>query len=75
MIIRLLQRFSHMELAPDAQPPDSLPPTDWAKGYGRRSVEKIFVKSHLTAYVKVCALLQCFWNLNFGSLRGGYGYA
>ncbi|CCM02239.1 uncharacterized protein FIBRA_04320 [Fibroporia radiculosa] len=49
-LIRLLQRFSAMELAPEAAPPGSLPPAEWAGGWGRKSFEKFWPKSHLTLY-------------------------
>ncbi|KAH7885026.1 cytochrome P450 [Phlebopus sp. FC_14] len=54
MLIRLLQSFTSMTLATDAQPPETLPPADWAEaagGSGRRVVEKIFPKMNLTMYV------------------------
>nr|GAT60764.1 cytochrome P450 monooxygenase [Mycena chlorophos] len=50
-IIRLLQTFETLELAPDAQPEDSRPPASWATGKGRKSMEKIKPKSDLTMCV------------------------
>ncbi|KAI0314116.1 hypothetical protein OF83DRAFT_1175051 [Amylostereum chailletii] len=50
MLVRLLQTFTDIKLAPDAQPPASHPPPDWAQRSGRESVEKIRMKSHLTMY-------------------------
>jgi cytochrome P450 len=50
MLVRLVQEFSKIELVPEAQPPDSLPPAHWVKGPGRKAVEKIRIRSHLTAY-------------------------
>lgn len=58
MIIRLLQRFDHLELALDVQPADTLPPADWVKGAGRRSIEKIFMRAHLTSYANVRVYLS-----------------
>lgn len=49
-LIKLLQRFSAMELAPEAAPPDSLPPKEWASAPGRKGKEKFWPKSHLTLY-------------------------
>ncbi|CEL61476.1 Cytochrome P450 52A1 OS=Candida tropicalis GN=CYP52A1 PE=1 SV=3 [Rhizoctonia solani AG-1 IB] len=49
-LIRLLQRVDQISLAPDAQPSNSHPPKSWAAGPGRRAVEKIWPKAHLTLY-------------------------
>ena len=49
-LIKLLQRFSTMELAPDAAPPGSLPPKEWTNAPGRKSKERFWPKSHLTLY-------------------------
>jgi cytochrome P450 len=51
MLIRLLQQFQTIMLAPDAQAPDTLPPPIWAKAEGRKATEKVFPKMHLTMYV------------------------
>lgn len=51
LLTRFLQSFSSVSLAPESQPPDSLPPADWAGAPGRKGTEKIMVKSHLTIYV------------------------
>jgi hypothetical protein len=53
MLIRLLQQFDTISLAPDAQAPDTLPPPVWAEGEGRKAKEKIFPKVHLTMYAHV----------------------
>lgn len=53
MLIRLLQQFDSMSLAPDAQAPDTLPPLSWAEAEGRKATEKIFPKIHLTMYAHV----------------------
>ena len=50
MLIRLLQQFDTISLAPDAQVPDTLPPPAWAEREGRQATEKIFPKVHLTMY-------------------------
>ncbi|KZT09730.1 cytochrome P450 monooxygenase pc-3 [Laetiporus sulphureus 93-53] len=49
-LIKLLQRFSVMELVPEAAPQDSLPPREWAGLPGRKGVEKVWPKTHLTLY-------------------------
>ncbi|KAG2338542.1 cytochrome P450 [Suillus weaverae] len=46
-LVRLLQQFSSVSLATDVQ---TLPPTEWAKGSGRKAIEKVIIKSHLTIY-------------------------
>ncbi|EIW81931.1 cytochrome P450 monooxygenase pc-2 [Coniophora puteana RWD-64-598 SS2] len=48
-LVKLLQTFSTIELAEDVQ---LMPPADWAKAEGRKSVEKIMVRSHLTMYAE-----------------------
>jgi cytochrome P450 len=50
MLIRLLQHFDTISLAPDAQAPDTLPPPTWAEAEGRKATEKIFPKIRLTMY-------------------------
>ncbi|KAH7911458.1 cytochrome P450 [Hygrophoropsis aurantiaca] len=50
MIIRLLQNFSSMTLAPEAQSPETRPPAAWASGEGRKATEKFYPKMHLTMY-------------------------
>ncbi|KZS99736.1 cytochrome P450 [Laetiporus sulphureus 93-53] len=49
-LIKLLQRFDTMELDLEAQPPVSRPPAEWAGAWGRKNVEKIWPKVHLTMY-------------------------
>ncbi|KDQ19554.1 hypothetical protein BOTBODRAFT_28130 [Botryobasidium botryosum FD-172 SS1] len=51
-LIRLLQNFDRITLAPEAQPPGSLPPSSWASGGGRRAIERVWPKSHLTLYAE-----------------------
>ena len=48
-LVRLLQRFASVELAEDVQ---TMPPAEWANAEGRKAVEKVIVKTHLTMYVK-----------------------
>lgn len=31
-----------------------LPPADWAQAKGRKALEKVVLRSHLTLYVQVC---------------------
>lgn len=60
LIIRLLQRVASLELAPEAQPEGTLPPSSWASSsVGRESVERCRPVSSLTLSVKVGALLPC----------------
>ncbi|THH31300.1 hypothetical protein EUX98_g2878 [Antrodiella citrinella] len=49
-LIRLLQNFSSMDLRPESQDPATLPPKEWSKFPGRKGIDKMFPKSHLTAY-------------------------
>ena len=54
MIIRLLQSFSTIALDRHAQPPESRPPSHWSTSTtGRKAIEQIFPKSHLTMYTAV----------------------
>ena len=53
MLIRLLQQFDTISLAPDAQASDTLPPPSWGEAGGRKATEKIFPKMHLTMYAHV----------------------
>ncbi|QRV93079.1 cytochrome P450 family protein [Ceratobasidium sp. AG-Ba] len=49
-LVRLLQRVDQITLAPEAQPPKSLPPPHWKNGPGRKAVERFWMRSHLTTY-------------------------
>ncbi|EMD35976.1 hypothetical protein CERSUDRAFT_115922 [Gelatoporia subvermispora B] len=51
-LVRLLQQFDSVSLAPDAQPAESLPPPEWKRGKGRQTFEKIWPGAALTAYIK-----------------------
>jgi len=54
-LVRMLQRFDHIELAPECQPPESMPPATWAKeatGSPRKKLERCFPKSHLTLFAE-----------------------
>jgi len=55
-LVRLLQRFEHIELAPDAHPEGTLPPAEWKdekNAFGTRApYEKIWPTVHLTMYSK-----------------------
>lgn len=51
-LVKLLQSFDKVSLAPDAQPPESRPPASWKQGRGRQAVEQIFPTTHLTLHVK-----------------------
>ncbi|KIJ61017.1 hypothetical protein HYDPIDRAFT_31717 [Hydnomerulius pinastri MD-312] len=58
-LIRLLQSFDSISLDTETQ---SLPPADWAKAKGRKALEKVIVRSHLTIYVEV---LPFFYSVDF----------
>ena len=65
-VIRLVQSFKNFKLAMGDHP-ESLPPPEWkASGVGRKAVEKVDLRAHLTIYAK-SGLLTLF------SLRMGYG--
>jgi len=51
-LIRLLQQFDQITLAPEAQPLASRIPSSWAHGEGRRPVERVWPKAHLTLYAE-----------------------
>jgi len=54
LLIRLLQRFDQISLAPEAQRPESLPPKDWAlapEGTRKRE-EQVRLDVHLTLFVQ-----------------------
>ena len=63
MLIRLLQAFDGFELAPDAQPPDSLPPPEWKNAPGRQAKERFFPKTHLTMYSHVSLRLTSLFQI------------
>ncbi|KAF9224457.1 cytochrome P450 [Gyrodon lividus] len=48
-LIRLLQSFDAMSLDMATQ---HLPPADWGEARGRKALEKVVMRSHLTIYVK-----------------------
>lgn len=68
-LVRFLQNFSSVSLAPNAQPLDTLPPPEWSGAPGRKGVEKIFPRSHLTIYASVSIMLTvkavAAYNLHF----------
>jgi cytochrome P450 len=50
MLIRLLQSFSSIRLDLAAAPPEAAPPREWAQTSGRKAIEKLYPKIHLTMY-------------------------
>jgi hypothetical protein len=62
MIIRLLQSFSSIALDPEAAPPGSLPPPEWKQWGGRKAIEQIMPKIHITMYSDV-RRFPCFVGL------------
>lgn len=57
MVVRLLQNFSSVTLAMDAQPPKSVPPASWVDVPGRQSIEKVRPGTHLTMFIDVSTAL------------------
>ncbi|KAF9236405.1 cytochrome P450 [Melanogaster broomeanus] len=51
-LVRLLQSFDAVSLDIATQ---DIPPADWSKATGRKAVEKVILRAHLTLYVKVVA--------------------
>ncbi|GJE94110.1 cytochrome P450 [Phanerochaete sordida] len=52
LLVRLLQQFDGVALAPEAQPAGSLPPPQWKHGAGRASEERIWPAYAITLFVK-----------------------
>ncbi|KAI9572477.1 cytochrome P450 [Boletus coccyginus] len=48
-LVRLLQSFDAFSLDMDTQ---HLPPADWAQAKGRKALEMVVMRSHLTLYIK-----------------------
>lgn len=53
MIVRLLQNFTSVSLDLSSLPDDAHPPAEWAEGTGRKAIEKLWPKMHLTLYTEV----------------------
>jgi cytochrome P450 len=49
IIARLVQTFKGIALDMDSNP-EAKPPAGWALGQGRKTVEKVWVKSEITTY-------------------------
>jgi hypothetical protein len=49
-LVRLLQNFSSVSLAEDAQ---TSPPDEWKLDGGRKAEERVWPKAHLTMYAHV----------------------
>ncbi|QRW23885.1 cytochrome P450 family protein [Rhizoctonia solani] len=52
VLVRVLQRFDTLQLAMDAAPAGSIPPSQWQGQSGRASVEKVWPKNAVTLYSK-----------------------
>jgi cytochrome P450 len=52
-LVRLLQHFDTLVLAPECQPIESIPRPEWGNREGRQSKEKIWPAAAMTLYVKV----------------------
>ncbi|KAL5533818.1 hypothetical protein ACEPAG_278 [Sanghuangporus baumii] len=53
MLVKLCQNFDGVELAPDAQPPETIPPPEWANNAlpgERKAKERVWLKTHLTMH-------------------------
>ncbi|KAL5494825.1 hypothetical protein ACEPAI_287 [Sanghuangporus weigelae] len=53
MLVKLCQNFDRVELAPDAQPPETIPPPEWARNAlpgERKAKERVWLKTHLTMH-------------------------
>jgi len=51
IIARFAQAFKSITLDMDSNP-EAKPPAAWATGTGRKAIEKIWVKAHITLYAK-----------------------
>ncbi len=57
MLVRLLQRFSGIRLRQDVHPEAVPPPSVERSVYAVDGCEKVWLRSHLTAYAKVRSCL------------------
>ena len=53
MLVRLLQRFSAIKLRQEAHPESVAPPGVGRSPYAVDGCERVWMRSHLTAYAKV----------------------
>ena len=60
-LVRLLQGVDAVALDPAAHPPVDRVPADWRGAPGRKGVERIWPKAHLTLYSKVRACCRACW--------------
>ena len=76
-VIRMLQRYDRIALAPECLSADSRPPVSWQSskaGTPRKAMEQCVLNSHLTLFVKVCAAWFAFGTqLTFSDCRVDYG--
>ena len=68
MLIRILQTFSSILLDTASQPPETRVPRSWAIAKGRKVIEKIWPKTHLTMYATGLLLVSVLANI---SVQGG----
>ncbi|KAG6844792.1 hypothetical protein H0H87_003721 [Tephrocybe sp. NHM501043] len=52
LLIRFMQQFTAVTLDEMASPPEAKPPKHWAEGVGRKTIEKVYPRSHLTMYAQ-----------------------
>jgi hypothetical protein len=55
MLVRLLQAFKSIRVDLDANP-KSRPPPAWANGPGRKAVEKVWMKSHVSCFFSMFSI-------------------
>lgn len=53
MLIRFMQQFTGVTLDEAAAPPHAKPPAHWKNSVGRKTIERVYPKSHLTMYAQV----------------------
>jgi len=51
IIVRIVQAFKSITLDMDSNP-EAKPPAAWGTGNGRKAIEKVWVKSHITLHAK-----------------------
>ena len=59
MLVRLLQRFAAVRLRQDVHPASVPPPGAERSPYAVDGCEKVWMRSHLTAYAKVRLVCAC----------------
>lgn len=76
MLIRFLQAFSGVTLAPEAHPVEARTPEAWKNSDGPQAKEKVWPRSHLTMFAKVSVppiAVKCILVLIISIKREDYG--